>query len=126
MRFDQIYTYSIIPPFTLPPTVLASSPDNSHKSSRIVSSQMNAWSGTIDVLRISRFSSSRMLLKMRFLTVKDVYETYLSAFILFLLIAGLKPVLLMLFLIFPLLGLLFWFSATGFGPVIVLLRLIGP
>ena len=53
-------------------------------------------------------------------------ETYLSAFILFLLIAGLKPVLLMLFLIFPLLGLLFWFSATGFGPVTVLLRLIGP
>jgi len=32
---------------------------------------MNAWSGTIDVLRISRFSSSRMLLKMRFLTVED-------------------------------------------------------
>ena len=63
VRFDQIYTYSIIPPFTLPPTVLASSPDNSHKSSRIVSSQMNAWSGAIDVLRISRFSSSRMLLK---------------------------------------------------------------
>ena len=56
----------------------------------------------------------------------NVDETYLSAFILFLLIAGLKPVLLMLFLIFPLLGLLFWFSATGFGPVIVLLRLIGP
>ena len=53
-------------------------------------------------------------------------ETYLSAFILFLLIAGLRPVLLMLFLIFPLLGLLFWFSATGLGPVIVLLRLIGP
>ena len=60
---SPLFTYSIIPPLTLPPTVLASSPDNSHKSSRIVSSQMNAWSGAIDVLRISRFSSSRMLLK---------------------------------------------------------------
>ena len=71
------------------------------------------WSGTVR----GRLLSAEGL---------NVYETYLSAFILFLLIAGLKPVLLMLFLIFPLLGLLFWFSVTGLGPVIVLLRLIGP